>query len=124
MTLVIAPIKNPFGIVKWNSKNKLTSFDEKPTLNHFIGYAVIESKIFNYLSKLVIAVVLNQVNPHMPTIHYTYVNQPLKINKLANVTPFHKECIITQGNKRPVLNLNRASPIPKTKRGGVSPTLK
>jgi len=54
MTLVIAPIKNPFGIVKWNLKNKLTSFDEKPILNHFIGYAVIESKIFNYLSKNII----------------------------------------------------------------------
>ena len=25
MSLVIAPIKNPFGIVKWNSKNKLIS---------------------------------------------------------------------------------------------------
>ena len=54
MTLVIAPIKNPFGIVKWNLNNKLTSFDEKPILNHFIGYAVIESKIFNYLSKNII----------------------------------------------------------------------
>ena len=54
MTLVIAPIKNPFGIVKWNLKNRLTSFEEKPTLNHFIGYAVIEPKIFNYLSKNII----------------------------------------------------------------------
>ena len=54
MSLVIAPIKNPFGIVKWNSKNKLISFDEKPTLNHFIGYAVFEPKIFKYLSKNII----------------------------------------------------------------------
>ena len=54
MSLVIAPIKNPFGIVKWNSKKKLTSFEEKPTLNHFIGYAVIEPKIFKFLNKNII----------------------------------------------------------------------
>ncbi len=54
MSLVVAPIKNPFGIVKWNKKNKLTSFEEKPTLNHFIGYAVIDPKIFKYLSKKII----------------------------------------------------------------------
>tara|TARA_B100000424_G_scaffold258434_1_gene240302 strand:+ start:213 stop:926 length:714 start_codon:yes stop_codon:yes gene_type:complete len=54
MSLVIAPIKNPFGIVKWNSKKKLTSFEEKPTLNHFIGYAVIEPKIFKLLNKSII----------------------------------------------------------------------
>ena len=54
MSLVIAPIKNPFGIVKWNSKNKLISFDEKPILNHFIGYAVFGLKIFKYLSKNII----------------------------------------------------------------------
>ena len=51
MSLVIAPIKNPFGIVKWNSKKKLTSFEEKPILNHFIGYTVIEPKIFKFLNK-------------------------------------------------------------------------
>ncbi len=54
MSLVVAPIKNPFGIVKWNKKNKLTSFEEKPTLNHFIGYAVIDPKIFQYLNKKII----------------------------------------------------------------------
>ena len=54
MSLVIAPIRNPFGIVKWNDKNKLTFFDEKPILNHFIGYAVIEPNIFKYLSKSII----------------------------------------------------------------------
>ena len=54
MSLVVAPIKNPFGIVKWNKKNKLTSFEEKPTLNHFIGYAVIDPKIFQHLNKKII----------------------------------------------------------------------
>lgn len=54
MSLVVAPIRNPFGIVKWNSKNKLTSFKEKPILNHFIGYAVIEPNIFKYLNKNIV----------------------------------------------------------------------
>ena len=51
MSLVVAPIRNPFGIVNWNNKNRLTSFQEKPVLNHFIGYAVIEPKIFKHLNK-------------------------------------------------------------------------
>jgi len=54
MSLVIAPIKNPFGIVQWNLKNKITSFKEKPVLNHFIGYAVIEPNIFKHLNKNII----------------------------------------------------------------------
>ena len=54
MSLVVAPIKNPFGVVKWNSKNKLTSFEEKPTLNHFIGYVVIEPNIFKHLKRKII----------------------------------------------------------------------
>ena len=54
MSLVIAPIRNPFGIVKWDYKRKLTSFDEKPMLNHFIGYAVVEPNIFDHLNKKII----------------------------------------------------------------------
>ena len=54
MTLVAAPIKNPFGIINWNIKNKVSSFDEKPILNHFIGYAVIEPTVFKYLNKNII----------------------------------------------------------------------
>ena len=54
MSLVAAPIQNPFGILNWNSKGKVIRFDEKPTLNHFIGYAVIEPNIFKYLNKKII----------------------------------------------------------------------
>ena len=46
ITIVVAPIKNPFGLVKWNSKGKVTNFNEKPILNHFIGYAVISPSFF------------------------------------------------------------------------------
>ena len=51
LTIVIAPIKNPFGIINCNSKGELTQFQEKPILNHFIGYAVFDPKIFKFLDK-------------------------------------------------------------------------
>ena len=54
LSIVVAPIKNPFGLVNWNKKGNLTKFEEKPTLNHFIGYAVVEPNIFNYLNKNII----------------------------------------------------------------------
>ena len=54
ITLVVAPIQNPFGIVKWNNKKLATSFNEKPILNHFIGYAVINPKFFNNLTSKII----------------------------------------------------------------------
>lgn len=50
MTIVVAPIQNPFGLVKWNSINKATHFEEKPILNHYIGYAVISPSFFNELN--------------------------------------------------------------------------
>ena len=46
MTIVVAPIQNPFGLVKWNLKNEALSFEEKPILNHYIGYAVISHNFF------------------------------------------------------------------------------
>ena len=54
LSIVVAPIRNPFGLVNWNWKGKVTQFEEKPILNHFIGYAVIEPNIFNYLNKNII----------------------------------------------------------------------
>ncbi len=54
LSIVVAPIQNPFGIVDWDLKKKAVQFEEKPTLNHFIGYAVVEPNIFNYLNKDII----------------------------------------------------------------------
>ena len=54
LSIVVVPIRNPFGLVNWNWKRKVTQFEEKPILNHFIGYAVIEPNIFNYLNKNII----------------------------------------------------------------------
>ena len=54
LSIVVAPIRNPFGLVNWNWKGQVTQFEEKPIINHFIGYAVIEPNIFNYLNKNII----------------------------------------------------------------------
>ena len=54
LSIVVAPIQNPFGVVNWNKKGKLVEFREKPVLNHFIGYAVIEPNFFNYINNSVI----------------------------------------------------------------------
>lgn len=54
LTIVVAPIQNPFGLVKWNSNNKATIFDEKPILNHFIGYAVINPSFFKKINPQII----------------------------------------------------------------------
>ncbi len=51
ITIVVAPIQNPFGLVNWNIKNKVLSFKEKPTLNHYIGYAVFSPKLFSKIKK-------------------------------------------------------------------------
>ena len=54
ITLVVAPIINPFGILKWNNNNIITSFEEKPTFNHFIGYFVINREALEYIPQKVI----------------------------------------------------------------------
>jgi len=46
LTLVTAPIENPFGIIEIDKNNKVTSFKEKPVLNHYIGYAIMQPEIF------------------------------------------------------------------------------
>jgi hypothetical protein len=54
ITIVVAPIQNPFGLVNWNAKGRATKFDEKPILNHFIGYAVLSPNFFKNISKKII----------------------------------------------------------------------
>ena len=51
LTIVAAPIQNPFGLVKWDKNGKVQNFDEKPILNHFIGYAVISPEFFKKIKK-------------------------------------------------------------------------
>ena len=54
LTIVVAPIQNPFGLVKWNIKNKVLSFEEKPILNHYIGYAVFSPKLFDKIKNQIV----------------------------------------------------------------------
>ena len=54
ITIVVSQIQNPFGIVEWNNKEKVKKFVEKPILNHFIGYAVINPKLFKFIPKKII----------------------------------------------------------------------
>ena len=48
-TIVVTSIINPFGLVKFNSQNKVKLFEEKPALNYFIGYFIID---VDYLREL------------------------------------------------------------------------
>lgn len=54
ITFVVAPTTNHFGIVNWDSNSKVTNFVEKPILNHFIGYFVINREALEYIPKKVI----------------------------------------------------------------------
>jgi len=54
VTLVVAPITNPFGILNWDTEKFVTSFEEKPTLNHFIGYFVMNREAFEHIHQEVL----------------------------------------------------------------------
>lgn len=46
-TIVTAPIRSPFGLVETNTSDLVTYFVEKPILNYYIGYAIIEKAAFD-----------------------------------------------------------------------------
>lgn len=50
-TIVVAPIKNPFGLVEYNRNEKITYFKEKPILKYYIGYAVINKSALEVIPK-------------------------------------------------------------------------
>ena len=54
-TIVVAPIQNPFGLVEFDSNGSVTSFKEKPILNYYIGYAVINKTALDMIPDDVIA---------------------------------------------------------------------
>ncbi len=54
LSIVVAQIRHPFGLVNCNLRGEATKFEEKPILSHFIGYAVIEPNIFDFLNKRII----------------------------------------------------------------------
>lgn len=53
-TIVVAPIRNPFGLVEFDHNHKVTYFKEKPVLNYYIGYAVINKSALDIVPEKVI----------------------------------------------------------------------
>ena len=50
-TIVVSPIQNPFGLVEFDKNNQVTYFKEKPILNYYIGYAIINKSSLDILPK-------------------------------------------------------------------------
>jgi len=55
VTIVVTPIQNPFGLVEFDRNNKVTYFKEKPTLNYYIGYAIINKSAFDLIPSKIIS---------------------------------------------------------------------
>ncbi|MDR4508735.1 MAG: nucleotidyltransferase family protein [Candidatus Brocadiaceae bacterium] len=53
-TIVVAPIQNPFGLVEFDNRGKVTYFKEKPILNYYIGYAVINKAALELIPQKII----------------------------------------------------------------------
>lgn len=53
-TIVAAPIQNPFGLIEFDKNNKVTLFREKPVLNYYIGYAIINKTALSLIPQKVI----------------------------------------------------------------------
>ncbi|MBU2541452.1 MAG: nucleotidyltransferase family protein [Candidatus Omnitrophica bacterium] len=51
ITITVADIRSPFGLVELASSNCVDSFEEKPTFSYYIGHMIIEKKILNKLEK-------------------------------------------------------------------------
>ena len=83
MTIVVASIKNPFGLVDWNSNNKVVSFQEKPLLNHYIGYAVVSPKFFNKINSRIVN--LNDGEGIIKCIKYLIKKRQVNTYKLKNL---------------------------------------
>ena len=83
ITIVVAPIQNPFGLVNWNSKNKATNFNEKPILNHFIGYAVISPDFLSKIDNKIIN--LKDGEGFIKAIKYLIKKKQVNIYKFNNL---------------------------------------
>ena len=53
-TIVTAPFKNPFGLIEFDSSYKITSFEEKPILKYYIGYAIINKSTIKNIDNTII----------------------------------------------------------------------
>ncbi len=55
LTIITAKITNPFGLVTYESGDKVSSFVEKPVLNYYIGCFVVEQSAFEFLTDQMLA---------------------------------------------------------------------
>ena len=53
-TIVVAPFRNPFGLVEYDDQQKVIHFKEKPILKYYIGYAIINKTSLDLIPKKVI----------------------------------------------------------------------
>ena len=83
LTIVVAPIQNPFGVVDWDIKYRAKTFKEKPTFNHFIGYSVISSNFFEKISKKIIN--LNDGKGIVEAIKYLIKKKQVNIYKFNDL---------------------------------------
>jgi NDP-sugar pyrophosphorylase family protein len=49
VSIVVASIQNPFGLVTFNEEGVAASFQEKPYLNYYIGMFLLSKSAFDYI---------------------------------------------------------------------------
>lgn len=50
VTIVVAKIRNPFGLVNFDKEGWVTSFVEKPLLNYYIGSFILKKSAMEYMT--------------------------------------------------------------------------
>jgi uncharacterized protein YigE (DUF2233 family) len=79
----VAPIQNPFGLVDWNKRGQAIKFEEKPILNHFIGYAVINPNFFNKVGSKIVN--LRDGKGIIEAIHFLMKKRQVNIYKFKDL---------------------------------------
>lgn len=50
LTITIADIRSPFGLVKINESDQVIAFDEKPVFSYYIGYMIMERTLLDNIN--------------------------------------------------------------------------
>lgn len=54
LTIIVAPIQSPFGLVTSNQDNRVLTLKEKPILNYYIGSFVMEKKAMEFIPEQIL----------------------------------------------------------------------
>lgn len=49
VTITVADIRSPFGLIKFTTDSKVASFEEKPIFSYYIGHMVLERRVLDNL---------------------------------------------------------------------------